>query len=62
MPDSLTSWLPRQDWRPILRIVEKHPNVWFDLAQRIRASVGKELACEFDHAEGFVCGGGVNTY
>ena len=62
VPDSLTSWLPRQDWRPILRIVEKHPNVWFDLAQRIRASVGKELACEFDHAEGFVCGGGVNTY
>ena len=57
---ALATWLPRQDWKPVLRIVAKAPNAWFDMAQRVRKSVDAVLACELDRAEQFVCGGGVN--
>ena len=60
LPDALATWLPRQDWKPVLRIVAKSPNAWFDMAQRLRKSVDAVLACELDRAEEFVCGGGVN--
>jgi hypothetical protein len=54
---SLLDWLPREDWRPILRVIEKH-----DLDVRYLRAMAKErgldrLACELDHAQGLICGG-----
>ena len=60
LPDALATWLPRRDWKPVLRIVAKAPDAWFDMTQRVRKSVDAVLACELDRAEQFVCGGGVN--
>jgi hypothetical protein len=60
LTESLATWLPRQDWTPILRILGKDPDAWFEMAQRLRASVEIDLACDIDRTQGFLCGGGVN--
>jgi hypothetical protein len=61
LASSLATWLPRQDWKPVLRLIASNPNAWFDMEQRLRGSVGEELACDLDRAEQFLCGGGVAT-
>ncbi len=56
---SLGAWLPRQDWAPILRLVAANPADWFDARQRFGAPAHSALGCDLDHAQGFVCGGGL---
>jgi hypothetical protein len=32
LPDSLLTWLPAQDWGPVLRVIERDPDNWRDSA------------------------------
>ena len=61
---TLGSWLPRQDAGPVLRIIGKAPDAWYDLARSLRtgaqADVDDDLPCDIDRAQGFLCGGGLN--
>lgn len=59
LPQAL-NWLPRQDWGPILRIIGQSPDTWHDVAVRLRAAAPEDVACDIDHALGYLCGGGVN--
>lgn len=52
-------WLPRQDWGPVLRIIGKSPDAWYDIAARLRGAAPAEVACDIDRAQGFLCGGGL---
>ena len=56
---SLGPWLPRQDWGPILRLVRKNPANWYDARQRFAAPDGSAIGCDLDHAQDFLCGGGL---
>ena len=56
---TLGPWLPRQDWAPILRLIVKNPASWFYARQRFGAPDGSVVGCDLDHAQGFLCGGGL---
>lgn len=59
--ESLATWLPRQDWAPILRIIAKEPDRWFQAVKQVRPMVKDALGCDLDRAQGFLCGGGLQT-
>lgn len=63
LPEMLLPWLPDQDWGPVLRVIERSPDFWRGPASHLREAVvtaGRPgLACAIDHAQGFVCGGGI---
>ena len=54
----------RQDAGPVLRIVGKAPDAWYDFARSLhdgaQAGGDKDLPCDIDRAQGFLCGGGLN--
>ena len=56
---TLGPWLPRQDWGPILRLVRKDPMAWGDARRYFGAPDGSAIGCDLDHAQGFLCGGGL---
>jgi hypothetical protein len=58
---ALAGWLPRQDWGPVLRIVAKAPDTWYDFARALRAAAAEDVACNVDRAQGFLCGGGLSV-
>jgi hypothetical protein len=58
----LLDWLPREDWRPILRIIEKHGFDVRDLRAKAQEKGLNHLACDLDHAQGLICGGDWSTY
>jgi hypothetical protein len=59
--ESLATWLPRQDWAPILRIIAKEPDRWFQAVKQVRPMVKDALGCDLDRAQAFLCGGGLQT-
>jgi hypothetical protein len=59
--ESLATWLPRQDWAPFLRIIAKKPDRWFQAVKQVRPLVKDALGCDLDRAQGFLCGGGLQT-
>lgn len=64
LPDALLTWLPDEDWGPVLRAMERDPGPWLgEYARRLREAAqdaGRvNLACRIDHALGFLCGGGL---
>jgi hypothetical protein len=64
LPKTLLTWLPRQEWGPVLQVIESNPDQWRDAAISLREeaeNAGRsDLACDIDHAQGFLCGGGIN--
>ncbi|XVJ70979.1 MAG: hypothetical protein HEQ39_16180 [Rhizobacter sp.] len=65
VPQSLLTWLPDQDWVPVWRVIQRDPSTWFTAAKSLRDEAHKRgrtvLACRVDHAQGFLCGGGINS-
>lgn len=59
---TLGPWLPREDWAPILRLVRKSPANWYDARRRFAAPDGSAIGCDLDHAQGFLCGGGLQPW
>lgn len=63
LSETLLPWLPDQDWGPVLRVIERSPDFWREPASQLRKAVetaGRPgLACAIDHAQGFLCGGGI---
>ena len=65
LPKSLLTWLPDEDWGPVLQVIQNAPDIWLDDAgtglRKDAEQLGRaKLACRMDHAMGFLCGGGVN--
>jgi hypothetical protein len=62
LPEALLSWLPRQDWGPVWRVIGSQPDMWWNAAKRLREKAAEsgheELLCDIDRAQGFLCGGG----
>lgn len=62
LPEALLSWLPRQDWGPVWRVIGRQPDMWWNAAKRLREKAAEsgreELLCDIDRAQGFLCGGG----
>jgi hypothetical protein len=63
LPEALLTWLPRQDWGPVWRVIGREPDIWLNAAGSLRhmaTQVGREdLLCDIDRAQGFLCGGGI---
>ncbi|WP_124542257.1 hypothetical protein [Piscinibacter terrae] len=63
LTESLLGWLPMQDWGPVLRLIERSPDLWRGAAGALRDAAEKagrgDLACGVDRAQGYLCGGGV---
>lgn len=63
LPKSLLSWLPAEDWKPVLRVIGRNPDLWHDAAGRLRDLAEQAnrptLACDIDRTQGFLCGGGI---
>lgn len=63
LPEALLPWLPRQDWGPVWRVIGQQPDIWWDAAGRLRTKASekgrKDLLCDIDRAQGFLCGGGI---
>lgn len=61
---TLGSWLPRQDAGPLLHIIGKAPDAWYDFARSLHAGAQanghNDLHCDIDRAQSFLCGGGLN--
>lgn len=53
----LLDWLPREDWKPVLGIIDRHRLDVRDLAAAARQKELHRLACDLDHAQGLICGG-----
>ncbi|MFT3735161.1 MAG: hypothetical protein QM776_09070 [Rhodocyclaceae bacterium] len=62
LTEALITWLPREDWGPILRTLRRNPELWNETANRLRTAAEESnrsaLACDIDRAQGFLCGGG----
>lgn len=62
LPEALLSWLPRQDWGPVWRVIGSQPDMWWNAAKSLRETAAEsgreELLCDIDRAQGFLCGGG----
>lgn len=56
---SLTDWLPREDWDPVLGVVAIHRDVYYGLGY-LRTGLAEKkrdaLACDIDRAQGLMCG------
>jgi len=56
---SLLDWLPREDWGPVLEAVASNPNTYYGI-QYLKQSASEKgleaLACDFDRAQGLICG------
>lgn len=65
LPEALISWLPDEDWGPVLRIIGREPDWWLDAAASLRGEAEEAkrpaLACSIDRAQGFLCGGGIQV-
>ena len=65
LPKSLLAWLPYQDWKPVLQVIGRSPDIWRDAAKSLRESAEEanrsDLACAIDRAQGFLCGGGISV-
>jgi len=63
LPEALLSWLPRQDWGPVWRVIGQQPDMWWSAAKHLREKAAEsgreELLCDIDRAQGFLCGGGI---
>ena len=63
LPEALLSWLPRQDWGPVWRVIGGQPDIWWSAAGSLRTEASKvgrqDLLCDIDRAQGFLCGGGI---
>jgi hypothetical protein len=65
LPESLFTWMPDEDWGPMLQVIQREPDRWWDdagirLRNAAEQSGRSNLACRIDHAMGFLCGGGLN--
>lgn len=65
LPEALLSWLPRQDWGPVWRVIGQQPDIWWNAAGNLRdkaTEVGRQdLLCDINRAQGFLCGGGIEV-
>lgn len=65
LPEALLGWLPDEDWKPVLSVIGRHPDLWLDPAGRLRNLAAEanrlRLACDIDRAQGFLCGGGIRV-
>lgn len=65
LPEALLSWLPRQDWGPVWRVIGRQPDIWWNAAGSLRHEASKsrreDLLCDIDRAQGFLCGGGIEV-
>lgn len=63
LPESLLTLLHYHDWEPVLRVIQSDPATWYEAAKRLREAAQKNgelgLVCRIDHAQGFLCGGGI---
>ncbi len=63
LTESLLAWMPYQDWKPILQIIAREPDIWRSAASSLRKAAQEanrvDLACAIDHAQGLLCGGGL---
>lgn len=59
IPEGLVDWLPREDWRPLLQVLEElnRDDIFLRmLAYKARAKGLNNLACDVDHARSLMCG------
>ncbi|MDP3588915.1 MAG: hypothetical protein Q8R54_00020, partial [Methylobacter sp.] len=54
--EDFVDWLPREDWRPVLKAVYGNAYLLRNLAEKARAKGLDDLACDFDHAMSLMCG------
>jgi hypothetical protein len=59
-PLLLLDWLPYEDWRPVMKAISLFGPSGFSLADDLRATAKakgmEDLACDIDHARGWICG------
>ena len=55
--EQLVKWLPREDWGPIFKVLEPQGGGLLKYLRDDVAEMGlNDLACDFDHAMGLICG------
>jgi hypothetical protein len=59
-PQLLLDWLPDEDWRPVMKAISLFGPTEFSRADELRGAAAEKgrdaLACEVDHARGWICG------
>lgn len=54
--EDFIDWLPREDWRPVLKALKGNAYLLSNLAEKARTKGLDDLACDFDHARSLMCG------
>gem|GEM_PF-1282802 len=54
--ENFIDWLPREDWRPVLKALKGNAYLLSNLAEKARTKGLDDLACDFDHARSLMCG------
>lgn len=55
LPKTIIDWLPREDWRPVLKAVYGNAYLLRNLAEKARTKGLNDLACDFDHTMSLIC-------